>query len=736
MEFVNAPTDALKVSGVPNPSHDAQTAQLPGIIAAFLDDSQSITVTLLTPQAFPFKPEEAALLDLTSGVRIAIKEVVPRGQSDGAQSDQVLVNLETAPDVSHRLQLTLRGLNADVTPRLVLNLPQFYYAGTDLGCQYTPEVSTFRVWSPTASDVQVQLFHESTGNFSRGEAMERGEGGTWTVRIAEDLKSLFYLYKVTICGKTQMAVDPYAHAVAPNGTRAMIFDPHEADPENWGQEQWRRPQRYTDAVLYEVHVRDFTIDQNSGVEQRGRFTGFTERGSKGPEGVATGLDHLRELGVTHVQLLPIYSFASIDENRQDQYNWGYDPRNYNVPEGAYASTPQGITRIKELKMLVQALHHEGICVNMDVVYNHTFATHDSDFNTLVPGYYYRTDNNGRYTNGSGCGNEIAAERPMVQKFILDSLRYWVEEYHIDGFRFDLMALLGIDTMKRIAEELHTIDPGIMVYGEPWAGGSSALPWEQMLNKGSQRGLGVAVFNDRLRNALDGSVFDRYAKGFATGAWGLADIIKSSVRGSIDDFAAAPTETINYVTSHDNMTLWDKINASNGQDNPADRINMDLLAQAVVLTSQGVPFLQGGEEILRTKHGNDNSYNAGDSINQFDWSLKASSHLVCDYYAGMVHLRGAHPAFRMAEAEQVHQHLRFLGSPENTVAFQLVEHANGDPWKAITVIYNPNYQEVECGLPEGDWKIVVRGTQAGEKVLDQASGSVHVPRISTMILYQA
>ncbi len=483
-----------------------------------------------------------------------------------------------------------------------------------------------------------------------------------------------------------------------------------------------------------MHVRDFSIDPNSGQKHKGKYLAFTEKGTTGPDHVKTGVDNLKELGINTVQLQPVEEFNSIDETKPDTYNWGYDPRNYNVPEGAYATTPIGTARIKEMKQLVQSLHQSHIGVNMDVVYNHTFSALVSDFDKIVPEYYYRTDDAGNYTNGSGCGNEIAAERPMVQKFIIDSVKYWVNEYHIDGFRFDLMALLGKDTMAKLSKELHKQLPGIVLYGEPWTGGTSGLSSGQLLTKGQQKGLGLAVFNDNIRNGLDGNVFDKTAKGFATGDTQSTQAIKNGVMGSITDFTSEPSETINYVTSHDNMTLWDKIAASNPNDTEQDKIKMDELAQAVVFTSQGVPFMQGGEEMLRTKGGNDNSYNAGDQVNQFDWSRKAKYKQVFDYYANLIHLRNEHPAFRMTTADQIQKHLSFLDSPANTVAFELKDHANNDKWKNIIVIYNPNNTAQTLVLPAGKWKVKQLGTEKGQSSL-YVEGSAQVAPISTMVLYQ-
>lgn len=657
--------------------------------------------------------------------------------TNGVPTELVAVTLADAVNVVDTLVVALNGHGQNsVLPRSVLNAPSYTYMGDDLGYTYTPEATALRLWTPTASDVQVLLYDSELGGLTRQVAMQKSERGTWYARIEGNLDNWYYLYLLTIHGVTQTAVDPYARAISVNGSRGMIVNLATTRPDGWDTDTHKTLAQPVDAVLYELHVRDFSIQQHSGMTNKGRYLAFTERDTKGPDGVVTGVDSLLQLGVSHVQVLPVEEFASVDENAPDQYNWGYDPRNYNVPEGAYATTPHGTARIKEFKQLVQSLHTSNLGVIMDVVYNHTYATLDSDFNKIVPRYYYRTDYAGNYTNGSGVGNEIATERPMVQKFVLDSLKYWLQEYHVDGFRFDLMALLGVETMKCVSEDLHALNPNVLLYGEPWTGGGSALPAGQLVTKGQQKGLGFGVFNDDMRNALVGGMFDAHNQGFPTGASGQVNLIKASVMGSIDSFTAAPGETINYATSHDNYTLWDKIGLSNGGDPEYDRILMDQLVQAIVLTSQGVPFIQGGDEFLRTKGGNDNSYNAGDAVNQFEWERKSQHMDVFNYYAGLIHLRNNHPAFRMASADDVRKHLTFLASPDNTVAFQLTGHANGDAWASIVVIYNPTKANVVVSLPEGSWTIVGTQGHVGETSLGKAAGTVVVPGIACEILYQA
>lgn len=740
-----------------------ENREQPAVINAYLEDDTTIVVKLTDPLTLPVAASDVIVTDTTVDKTIPVLtvelpqavsaflfgqmqpsvgvqgELPPTAVAD-VQTDLIEVVLAQAPDVTHSLHIALKGYTqGPVTPRNVLNGPKYFYCGDDLGTTYQPDATSFRLWAPTASDVQLLLYESETGPLQQQLSMFQSDNGTWYAQVSDDLRNWYYLYQVTVYDVTRHAVDPYAKAIAVNGTRGMIVNLSETNPRAWQEDRYVALAHPEDAVIYEVHVRDFSIDPNSGMVNKGKYLAFTEKGTKGPHNVATGVDHLKELGITHVQLQPIQEFASVDENDPDQYNWGYDPRNYNVPEGAYATTPHGTARITECKQMIQSLHQEGIGVIMDVVYNHTFATHDSDFDKIVPQYYYRADYSGNYTNGSGVGNELATERPMVQKFMLDSLTYWVKEYHVDGFRFDLMALQGIETMKQVSETLHAINSQILLYGEPWPGGTSSLPANELLTKGRQKGLGLAVFNDHIRDGLIGSVFDGASRGFATGTWGLVDVIRRAVEGSINDFVASPAETINYVTSHDNYTLWDKITMSDPSDieenRIENRIKMDELAQAVILTSQGVAFLQGGEEILRTKGGNGNSYNAGDATNQFDWSRKAHYWKVFNYYAGLIHLRRYHPAFHMTSVSDIQSHLSFLESPENTLMFALTGHANGDSWENILVIYNPNKTSVPCTLPPGNWTIVVCQDRISDEFLDRASGSVIVPAISSMILYQ-
>ena len=450
------------------------------------------------------------------------------------------------------------------------------YTGRDLGATYTLDKTTFKLWAPPARDARVHLYTDDlTGQPQRIIDLARGERGVWTAEVPGDLDGIYYTFQTKIQGNWQgEAADPYARAVGTNGVRAQVVDLSQTNPAGWSNDQRPPLAAPEDIILYELHIRDMSIHPQSGIEYKGKYLGLTEAGTTGPNGVTTGLDHLKELGITHVHLLPSFDFLSVDESRPDsaQYNWGYDPQNYNVPEGSYSTNPKdGAVRIREFKQMVQALHNAGIRVIMDVVYNHTGRSEDSKFNRLVPGYYYRQREDGSLSDASACGNEIASERPMVRKFIRESVQYWVDEYHIDGFRFDLMGIHDIQTMNEISTSLHAIDSTIFIYGEGWTASASPLPDSLRALKANTGQLkGVAAFSDELRDALKGSVFEPEERGFVTGRPGLEESIKfgivaagphdqveyDSVNYSKAPWAPQPHQCINYVSCHDNHTLWD------------------------------------------------------------------------------------------------------------------------------------------------------------------------------------
>jgi pullulanase len=598
------------------------------------------------------------------------------------------------------------------------------YDGKDLGLTYTSRQSSFRVWAPTAERCQLIIYRNGTG----GDALQtiemiRGESGTWTGTFDGDQRGKFYVFRVLVNGHWLNEVpDPYAKIVGINGKRAMIEDINATNPPGWNHDRAPKLAQATDAIIYELHVRDASIAANSGIKHRGKFSGLAETGTKNTDGLSTGMDHLRELGVTHIHLLPSFDFYSINEEKADsvQYNWGYDPLNYNTPEGSYATNAvDGTVRIREFKQLIKALHDNGMNVVMDVVYNHTMLTEDSYFNQLVPGYYYRQTADGKFSNATACGNETASERPMMRKFMLESMLYWAKEYHIDGFRVDLMGVHDIVTMNLISKELHKINPQILVYGEGWTAGASPVPDSlRALKKFAYKLDHIAVFSDDIRDGIKGSVFDHKDRGFVSGKPGMEESIKfgivaacrhpqvnyQKVNYSKAPYAKEPYQVITYTECHDNHVLWDKLAISAGDVSEEERKEMHKLALSIVLTSQGISFLHAGTEFLRTKQGHENSFNAGDSINAIDWDLKTKNIDVFNYTRALIEMRKHHPAFRMSSAKAIAANLRFDENlPAGMVAFSIDGAATKDSWKKVKVIFNGSRQNHSMALKGKNWK---------------------------------
>ena len=598
------------------------------------------------------------------------------------------------------------------------------YKGTDLGLTYSKTESTFRIWAPTAEKSHLIFYKEGTGGVAESTVeMKKTVDGVWHSTIPGDQKGKFYVFRVQINGQWLNEVpDPYAKAVGVNGKRAMVVDLKESNPTGWEKDKSPVFKNKTDAIIYELHVRDASIAENSGIKNKGKYLGLTETGTKNGDGLSTGLDHIIELGITHVHLLPVFDFYSIDESKPDkpQYNWGYDPLNYNVPDGSYSTNPyDGVTRIKEFKQMVQAFHKNGLRVVMDVVYNHTRLTEDSYLNQLVPGYYYRQTKDGKFSNATACGNETASERYMMRKFMLESVLYWVKEYHIDGFRFDLMGVHDIETMNLISRELHKIKPDILLYGEGWTAGSSPLPDSlRALKKYAYKLDRIAVFSDDIRDGIKGSVFEHEDKGFASGKPGMEESIKfgivascqhpqvdySKVNYSKAAYSAQPWNTISYCECHDNHVLWDKLAVSAKYSQVADRKEMYKLALSTVLTSQGISFLHAGTEFLRTKKGVENSFESPDSVNAIDWSLKSKNKEVFEFLKSLIKLRKEHPAFRMTTEKQIQANIRFNDDKVKGIISYIINGAAiKDSWKKILIVLNGNTTQASFDLPPGKWK---------------------------------
>ncbi len=626
------------------------------------------------------------------------------------------------------------------------------YIKDDLGSIYSTNSTKFKVWTPTAKNVTVNLYKSGSGdNLISKNPMTMSENGLWTLEIEEDLNGVYYTYDIEIDGKVNEVVDIYAKALGVNGNRGMVVDLSSTDPEGFRKTERPKFDKITDAVIYEVHVRDFSIDKSSGMKNKGKFLGFTEENTVNEEGDLTGVAHLKDLGVTHVHLLPSFDYCTVDEENPDkEYNWGYDPKNYNAPEGSYSTDPSnGFARIKEFKEMVKSLHENGIRVVMDVVYNHTYATEDSYFNLTVPNYYHRKWGD-KFSEGSGCGNDTASEKPMMRKFMIDSLKYWATEYMIDGFRFDLMGLHDVTTMNEIRSELTKIDPSLIIYGEGWTGGDTPLPFEERSVKdNAKKTPEIAYFSDDMRDLIKGSVFKKPDKGFVNGAQGLEEDLKISITGSIYSdkidygkckkfsWSPSPAQVINYTEAHDNYTLWDKLYYSTAGYTKEDVFKMDKLAASIVMLSQGVPFIQAGQEFLRSKPVDDtgenfegNSYKSCDKVNSIKWDEKTKYKDIYKYYKGLIELRKSSELFRLDTAEKVKEHLVFLKHVSNNViGFRL-----RDEKETFLVFFNANKNAVKVDIPAGKWNVLVDDVTAGaESIKIVGDGEVEIKSISTLVL---
>lgn len=630
---------------------------------------------------------------------------------------------------------------------------KYAYNGDDLGAVYSKEKTVFKLWAPLAESVSVHLYHTCTDEKPyRNLPMQKGADGVWVKEVFGNLDGVYYTYLVTNDGIEQETIDIYARSAGVNGAMGMVLDTAALNPAGWDSQDYVKLEHYTDACLYELHIRDFSIDPSGNFCYKGRFLAFIEQGLINAGGDSVGIDHLKEMGITHVHLMPAFDYATVDESnlRKPQFNWGYDPQNYNVPEGSYSTDPfNGKTRVAEFKRMVYALHRAGIGVVMDVVYNHTYYTADSCFTKTFPKYYYRQwDNNpDLYSNGSGCGNELATERAMVRKYIIDSLVYWMTEYKIDGFRFDLMGLYDKDTINEAYRRLHEINPNVILYGEGWTGGDTPLPWESRCMKLNARSTpDVAFFSDDFRDTVKGNNFENKQRGYVNGAHGSEDFVREIMSGRIPHpqlpnltkyaWTDSPCQTVNYVEAHDNLTLWDKLYYTNSTEPVEKRARMDKLAAAMVFLAQGIPFIQAGQEFLRSKPFpggmafDHNSYKSPDPINSIKWNRKSEAKNVCDYYKGLIALRKAHSAFRMYTKEQIAENMQFLDNlPQHVVGFLL----RGDnEFEEIVVFFNPNDYSVKLHA-FGAYGVYVDGERAGTTPLYTVSGDYQMSGISAIVL---
>ena len=627
-------------------------------------------------------------------------------------------------------------------------LENYIYEENNLGVECTEEGTTFRLWSPQAECVSLNLYQTGNGgNAYERIPMKKEEKGVWSWESKEELHGVYYDYLITRNGEEVRSADPYAKACGVNGLRSMAVNLKKTNPKGWEKDQ--TPEEGPERIVYELHVKEFSWDKAGGFpeEYRGKYKAFTCRHTTlNGDGIhPTGLDYLKELGVTHIQIMPMYDYGSVNEAGEDtEFNWGYDPVNYNVPEGSYATDARhGEVRIREMKEMIQAIHEAGFGVIMDVVYNHVYNASDFCVNQIVPGYFSRVNEDGTYSNGSDCGNDTASERSMVRKYIVDSVKYWADEYHIDGFRFDLVGLIDTETINEVVTEVHKTHPDVIFYGEGWTMDTAVTKdgYKMTTQPNSTDVPGFAFFSDTLRDALKGHVFYTTRKGYVSGAADLADTVKGCFLGQAGDWCTTPAQSINYASCHDNMTLLDRITRSTPGVSEEDRIRMNNLSAAIYMTAQGIPFLQAGEEMLRTKidaSGGflENSYNSPDSVNSIKWdTLEDETYQnVYNYYKGLIAFRKAHAALRLTNADDVNANITSVdGLDENVLAFRINGGVNGETSDGIFVIFNPNNAATSVTLPDGAWDVCVDADHAGTEALTTVSGSVSAEPISAMVL---
>ena len=703
--------------------------------------------------------------EVAEGIENALKIVDGNGEEVKVSNviraaSRYTMVLENPLDTSKIYALSYQGQLVNVGMPLPYSTEDFEknytYEGDDLGATWTQKETTFKVWAPTAEQVVVNLY--ASGDETRQDTLETIEmsemgNGVWSVTKEGDLNGTYYTYSVIIDHEIMEAGDPYAKTTGINGKRAMVINMAETNPEGWAKDKNPNAKmNITEAVIYETHLRDLSADESSGIQNKGKFLSLTETGTKTSDGNSTGLDYLKELGITHLHILPMYDFGSVDETKLDtkQYNWGYDPVNYNVPEGSYSTNPsEGAVRVKEAKEMVKSLHDNGISVIMDVVYNHVYDAQSFSYNILVPQYFSRVNDYGEYANGSACDNDTATERSMVKKYIVDSVNYWVEEYHIDGFRFDLVGLIDTETMNEVIESVHKKHPDVIFYGEGWSMDTTLTKSGYSLTTQSNISQvpGLALFNDYFRDNVRGGNGNAKDGGYVSGK----TIAMENIVSGKPSWAQNPSQVVNYNACHDNNTLFDKLTISNGSENFEDNVKRNKLAAAVMFTSQGTPFMMSGEELLRTKTKEEaitestlegaerfdsNSYQSGDAVNSIKWdTLSDGSYKnVYEYYKGLIAFRKAHGGLCMTDSKDVEKYLDVTEeTPENVMAFSISGSYKAEKSKGIYVIYNTNKEAREVSLPTGEWSVYVNGEKAGTEAIEKVKEKVTVEGVSAMIL---
>ena len=613
---------------------------------------------------------------------------------------------------------------------------RFYYNGDDLGPSYSKNMTRFKVWAPTATQVQLILYENEVTHFRR---MKRQPKGVWELSINQDLEGCRYRYEIVNNLVRQETIDPYAMASSINAEYSIVVDPlkcvqikHELSP------KLKQP---TDAIIYELSIRDFTIDETSRVKYRGKFLGLTEESKDEKTGNVYGLSYLKDLGVTHIQLLPIFDFAGVDEYQPNQsYNWGYNPVQYNVPEGSFSLDPcDPYSRINELRTMINCLHENGLGVIMDVVYNHVYERRTFPFDAMVPTYFYRYDYQGMPSDGSGCGNDLATERLMVRKYLLDSIKFWVEEYGIDGFRFDLMGIIDVDTMNEIRQLCEELDPNIILYGEGWDM-NTPLPQHQKAAKFNAYKLPrIGHFNDAFRDNIKGHTFNHRERGLALGNFTYATIGKQLLAGSSGltegetDMFYHPSQSVNYIECHDNHTLWDRMLLSNGDEDELTRQKRQMLATAMVIFSQGIPFLHCGQEFFRSKKGIENSYSSPDDINAIHWDEVYQHKDSIDLIKGYIRIRKSHEAFRFSNAILVKKHLRIFQHHHSVIEYTLKNVKEYGCWDEIHIFFNTQNREVNIPIMANGFVLIADEYRSGIEPIRVIEGELIIPPLCTMIL---
>lgn len=610
---------------------------------------------------------------------------------------------------------------------------RFYFNGR-LGAFYTKKATHLRLWAPTAQEITLEIWDslEEDSQIKERIPMEQTDIGVWEVRLPGDQHKTVYTYHLTFSdGTNHSTQDPYSRAVIINGNKSVILDPDTTYLKGF----YRMPPfTYpTDAIIYEIHIRDFTVNSDACVKENGRFLGITQTGTTNDLGSPTGIDYLKSLGVTHVQFLPMYDYATVDEkNPKKHYNWGYDPHNYNVPDGSYSTDPHDpISRIVELKQMIKALHDAGIRVIMDVVYNHVYEVSDHPLHKTLPGYYFRYDKKGNLSNGTAVGNDTASERWMMRKYMLDSIAYWLTEFHLDGFRFDLMGIHDVVTMNEIRRLVDTIDPSVILLGEGWNLKTELPDTDKAWQGNASKMPGIAHFNDSMRDSVKGSTFKFKEKGFISGHRSDLKTVAGNMMAKVSHKKyLGPDQVIQYVEAHDNLTLYDKLLLTNPEDSEETRIRRHTLATSIVMLAQGIPFIHGGQEFLRTKRGVENSYRSSDEINCYYWRRQDDYRQAVEYFKGLVRLRKSHYLFRLKDAHAIDNSVELINARDGFISYRLK-----DMNQEILVIVNGNDKEHRVSVDKGTWQVLVRNMMVFDSgdLIGFSKGHINVDPLSVLVL---